>query len=511
MQTNVLEWLENSSQRFADKLAICDEWEGITYRQYHDRAVGLAKAIIDGGTDSRQSVVVYLEKSVKVLVSFMGIAYAGDFYSPIDVEMPKQRVNKILEVLQPKIVITSRKLKSEFENFNYEGEYIIYEDVMAVSEDESVNRRKNRIVDTDLLYVLFTSGSTGTPKGVCINHRGVVDCIDWFVETFHICSQDSFGNQAPFYFDASVPDIYLSMKAGSTLHLIPKELFAQPVRLLSFLKQKQINTIIWVPSALIIVSKLKAFRSVDLSDTLRNVIFCGEVMPNKQLNVWRTYLPDVTYANLYGPTEAIYACTYYIIDREFQDCEALPIGFPMKNTDIIVLDEADQLIRESGKVGELCVRGTGVSVGYYHNPEKTKEMFVQNPLNHAYEEKIYRTGDLASYNEYGELVYLSRKDFQIKHLGHRIELGEIEMAVSSLSGVTSCCCLYDEKRRRICLFLDKDILKKELYAKLKRMLPEYMLPGKVVYMEDMPLNANGKIDRVKLKEYLQEEGNSFGG
>ena len=174
MQTNVLEWLENSSQRFADKLAICDEWEGITYRQYHDRAVGLAKAIIDGGTDSRQSVVVYLEKSVKVLVSLMGIAYAGDFFSPIDVEMPKQRVNKILEVLQPKIVITSRKLKSEFENFNYEGEYIIYEDVMAVSEDESVNRRKNRIVDTDLLYVLFTSGSTGTPKGVCINHRGFV-------------------------------------------------------------------------------------------------------------------------------------------------------------------------------------------------------------------------------------------------------------------------------------------------------------------------------------------------
>lgn len=213
-------------------------------------------------------------------------------------------------------------------------------------------------------------------------------------------------------------------------------------------------------------------------------------------------MPDVIYANLYGPTEAIYACTYYIINRNFEDSENLPIGFPMKNTQILVLDDMDNLVNEPGTIGELCVRGTGISTGYYNNLEKTREMFVQNPLNQAYEEKIYRTGDLVEYNKYGELIYLSRKDFQVKHLGHRIELGEIETAVSSLSDITRCCCLYDEKHGRITLFLDKDIVKEELYLQLKNLIPDYMVPGKVVYLENLPLNANGKIDRLKLKNYL---------
>lgn len=502
MQANVLEWLEQSCRRFGGKTAVCDEWEELTWQQYHDRAMGLAKAIIDRGLGSREPVLVYLEKSVKALASFMGIAYAGDFYSPIDTGMPKQRVDRILEVLQPKAVITSKELKREFEKFHYKGDYILYEEAVPIEADEAVERRKRQIIDTDLLYVLFTSGSTGTPKGVSITHRGVVDCIDWFADTFHISSKDRLGNQAPFYFDASIPDIYLSMASGAALYLIPKDLFAQPVRLLGYLKENEINTIIWVPSALIVVSKLKAFKNVDLSSILKRVIFCGEVMPNKQLNIWRKYLPDVVYANLYGPTEAIYACTYYIVNRDFADDEPLPIGFAMKNTDIMVLDEEGHFINEPGKMGELCVRGTGISAGYYNNPEKTKEAFVQNPLNHVYEEKIYRTGDLVKYNEYGELVYVSRKDFQIKHLGHRIELGEIETAVSSLPGVTRCCCLYDERHARICLILDRDMSKEELRAQLGTMLPDYMLPGKVVYMNDIPLNANGKTDRVKLKEFI---------
>jgi len=268
------------------------------------------------------------------------------------------------------------------------------------------------------------------------------------------------------------------------------------------LKENKINTIFWVPSALMVVSKLKAFRNVDLTDTLKRVLFCGEVMPNKQLNIWRKFLPDALYANLYGPTEITDACTYYIVDREFADDESLPIGIPMKNTEIMVLDDENRLVTEPGVVGELCVRGTGVATGYYKNPEKTAQAFVQNPLNDAYEEKIYRTGDLVEYNEYHELIYLSRKDFQIKHMGHRIELGEIETAVSSLPDVTMNCCLYDEKHSKIVLFLDKNMTKDEVNSALANMVPEYMLPGKVIFMEVMPLNANGKIDRVALKEFL---------
>lgn len=502
MHASVLEWLEESAVNYADKTAIVDEQERYTYKEYHDKAVGIADAIIATGMGSKKPVVVYLNKSVKVLASFMGIAYTGNFYSPIDIDMPAQRVNRILEVLEPEVVITTKELKEEFAQFDYNGRYLIYEDIVPVEESAKVKTAMERIIDTDLLYVLFTSGSTGMPKGVCITHRGVIDYTDWVTETFAITSEDTFGNQAPFYFDNSILDIYSTMKMGATLYIIPKILFPQPVRLLEYLKCNKINTIFWVPSALMVVSKLKAFRNVDLTDTLKRVLFCGEVMPNKQLNVWRKYLPNALYANLYGPTEITDACTYYIVDREFQDDESLPIGIPMKNTEIMVLDDENHLVTEPGVVGELCVRGTGVATGYYKNPEKTAQAFVQNPLNHAYEEKIYRTGDLVEYNEYHELIYLSRKDFQIKHMGHRIELGEIETAVSSLEDVTMNCCLYDEKHSKIVLFLDKNMTKEEVNSQLTNMIPEYMLPGKVIFMETMPLNANGKIDRVALKEFL---------
>ena len=224
-------------------------------------------------------------------------------------------------------------------------------------------------------------------------------------------------------------------------------------------------------------------------------------MPNKQLNIWRKFLPDVTYSNLYGPTEITDACTFYTVDREFSDDESLPIGKPMKNTDILVLNDKDELVK-GDEIGELCVRGTSLAMGYYNNPEKTSAAFVQNPLNKAVPEIIYRTGDLVKYNEFGELLYLSRKDFQIKHLGHRIELGEIETAASSIEEITLCCCLYDDKKQKIVLFMDSDLDKEYVKEKLLLSIPEYMIPGKYIYVEDMPINANGKIDRVKLKEML---------
>lgn len=499
MQASVVEWLDKSTEKFAQKTALIDEYEQITFEEYHDKSIGIAAKIMEFVDGEHKPIVVYMEKNLKVLVSFMGIAYSGNFYSPIDIEMPDQRVNKILEVLDPCLVITTAELKLKFEKFSYQGKYLIYDDAEPISENQNVYKRKRNIIDTDLLYVLFTSGSTGVPKGVCITHRGVIDYIDWVTSTFDIDEKDRFGNQAPFYFDNSILDIYSSIKTGAALYIIPQKLFFQPVRLLEYLQKNSINTIFWVPSALIVVSKLKAFKNVDLTGILKRVLFCGEVMPNKQLNIWRRYLPSVIYANLYGPTEITDACTYYIVNRKFRDDEPLPIGVPMMNTEILVLNAKDELITDKKVIGELCVRGTGLAMGYYNNPEKTKEVFVQNPLNSAYGERIYRTGDLVYYNDFGELVYVSRKDFQIKHKGHRIELGEIETAVSSFPEISLCCCLYDDKRNRIVLFIDYDLSKEKIREYLEKMIPEYMIPNKVIYKEKIPLNANGKIDRVKLK------------
>lgn len=503
MKNSVLSWLDETAKRLPNKLALQDISGNITYQEYRSKSLAIAYKIVElNKGEMKKPIVVYLEKGKEVLVSFMGVAYSGCFYSPIDTEMPQSRVDKILEVLKPEIVITTNKLKTNFEKFNFYGSYIIYEETICSEEDETaVKPYTEKIIDTDLLYVLFTSGSTGVPKGVSICHRSVIDYTDWVTETFNITQKDTFGNQAPFYFDNSILDIYSCMKTGATLNIIPKKLFFQPVPLLEYIKYNKINTIFWVPSALIVVSKLKAFRNVDLSDTLKRVLFCGEVMPNKQLNIWRKFLPNVTYANLYGPTEITDACTYYIVDREFSDDEPLPIGIPMCNTDILVLNDEDKLVTDD-EVGELCVRGTSLAMGYYNNPEKTRSAFVQNPLNKAVPEIIYRTGDLVRYNEYREIIYISRKDFQIKHLGHRIELGEIETAISSLEEVTLNCCLYDEKNQRIVLFVDAQVDRDYIKERIEKLVPEYMIPGKVIYLENMPINANGKIDRIKLKELM---------
>ena len=501
MKANVTYWLDQTADRLPDKVAFADERKAVTFGELRSQARALAGQILARGF-FKSPVAVYMEKGVDMLVSFMGAAYSCNFYSPIDIGMPASRVDEILEVLQPSLVITTAALRDTFAQYAYQGDYLIFEEAVLLPEDgQIVDSARDRGIDTDLLYVLFTSGSTGIPKGVTISHRSVIDYIDWVTETFQITKEDTFGNQAPFYFDNSILDIYSTIKSGATTYIIPKNLFAQPVPLLEYLRENQINTIFWVPSALIVVAKLKAFRNVDLSDTLRRVLFCGEVMPNRQLNVWRKFLPNVLYANLYGPTEITDACTYYIVDREFSDDEPLPIGVPMANTDIIVLNGQDKPVAE-GEVGELCVRGTSLSMGYYNNPEKTGEVFVQNPLNPHVPEIIYRTGDLVKYNEYGELVYLSRKDFQIKHMGHRIELGEIETAVSSLEEIALCCCLYDEKRQKIVLFIEEQLDKAYINERIARLVPEYMLPNKVITLETMPINANGKIDRVKLKEYL---------
>ncbi len=503
MKNSVLSWLDETAKRLPDKVAVADESGKITYREYRNKSLALARRILDiNKSETKKPVVIYLEKGKEVLVSFMGVAYSGCFYSPIDTDMPKSRVDKILEILAPEIVITTNELKESFEKFNFRGSYVIYEDVNCLPDDEdAVVPYLDKIIDTDLLFVLFTSGSTGVPKGVSNCHRSVIDYTDWFTETFDISSDDTFGNQAPFYFDNSTLDIYVCMKTGAALYIIPKKLFFQPVLLLEYIRDNNINTIFWVPSALTVVSKLKAFRNVDLTGVLKRVLFCGEVMPTRQLNIWRKFLPGVTYANLYGPTEITVACTYYIVDRDFSDSEPLPIGIPMRNTDILVLNSDNKPVT-GDEIGELCVRGTSLAMGYYNNPEKTQAAFVQNPLNKAVPEIIYRTGDLVKYNKYGEILYLSRKDFQIKHLGHRIELGEIETAVSSLEEVTLNCCLYDEKHQKIVLFVDADLNRDFIKERIEKLVPDYMIPGKVIYLEEMPINANGKIDRKKLKEFL---------
>ena len=499
----VTDYLDTSASKFPDKIAFADDKRELTFGNLRTESRKIAQELINRSI-FKSPVVVYLEKSVEVISCFMGAAYSGNFYTPIDVTMPESRVSKILETLKPAIIITDT---AHFENakiFAKNTPILLYEELQnGKIDDTAIEDTLSRVIDTDVLYVLFTSGSTGTPKGVIINQKAVIDYAEWVTETFGISSETIFGEQAPFYFDNSILDIYQTLKNGATCYIIPQKFFMLPKNLFGFLTEKKVNTIFWVPSALCIMANLKAVDKF-IVPTLQKVLFCGEVMPNKQLNVWRKSYPAALFANLYGPTEITDVCAYYIVDRDFADDESLPIGFPCKNTDIIVLDDADNFVPPTKKdvKGELCVRGTCNSLGYYNNPEKTKAAFVQNPLNSFYSEIIYRTGDVVHYNERGEIMYDCRKDFQIKHLGHRIELGEIETAISAVEGVEQNCCLYDTEKSKIVMFYTGSIEPQEVIDAIKNAVPDYMIPNKKVKLDKMPINLNGKIDRVELKKML---------
>ena len=497
----VTDYLDETVKMYPEKIAFADEYESITYKELKERAYKIASRLASY-MDGKHPVAVCLGQSVAAIVSFLGIAYAGDFYTPIDDSMPVERIKKIIKTLEPKCFIVGEEFYKNIKAFLPEDiRVIIYEECIKDNYDiDLVEKRINTVIDTDPLYVLFTSGSTGTPKGVIIAHKSVIDYIDWVHDTFKLTSESILGNQAPFYFDNSVLDIYATIRSGATNYIIPRKHFIFPVNLVKFVSEKHINTVFWVPSVLVQLVNFDLLNEYDIS-CLRTILFAGEVMPAKHLNVWRRCLPDAVFANLYGPTEITVDCTYYIVNREIKDDEPVPIGVPCKNSDVIVLNDANNLVK-AGEKGELCVRGKSLSYGYYNDKKKTDEVFVQNPLNQCYYEKIYRTGDIVHYNEFGELIYDGRKDFQIKHLGHRIELGEIETVTSSLPEVEINCCLYNAEKDCIVLFFVGKIPQDDVRKRLRLLLPEYMIPNKYIQMETMPLNANGKIDRVKLKTML---------
>ena len=499
MINTAIRYLQRTVRRVPDKVAFRDDRGNVTFAELDRRARRLAYAIhqkLNGAV--KQPVGVYLPRGVDCITAFMGVAYSGNYYTPLDTVAPRERQEKIMSTLAPALIITDVGHQTDITEY---PALLVEPEELTEPESDVLDSILGGVIDTDILYVLFTSGSTGEPKGVIVPHRAVIDYVDWLTETFAFDEEIVFGNQAPFYFDNSVLDIYSTLANGCETVIIPEEKFLSGTRLCAFLKDKRINTIFWVPSAMALAADSGALEKVPLKQ-LKKILFAGEVMPVKLLNVWRKSIPDALYANLYGPTEIAVDCTCYIVDRAFDDTESLPIGTACRNTGILVLNEENALAAV-GETGELCVRGSCLAHGYYGDPVRTQAAFVQNPLNSRYPETIYRTGDLVQYNERGELLFIGRKDHQIKHRGYRIELGEIEAAACSMPEVGSCCAVYDDQRRRIAVYVTPEELdKKAVYAHLKRLLPQYMLPGLIITEETLPLNQNGKIDRQILKKRL---------
>ena len=503
MQTNILEYLEATAVRCPNKVAFADDQTQLTFAEVSQQARSVATGLHRSGY-YKKPVVVFMRKQPATLAAFFGAIYAGCYYVPLDDEMPRHRIELIFQTLEAGALICDETTESLAAELNYQGQVFRYDALCnGQIDDAALASIRKQQLDIDPIYIVFTSGSTGVPKGVMACHRSVIDYVEHLCDVLKFDENSIFGNQTPLYFDAYLKEVIPTLKYGATTILIPKQLFMFPIKLVEFLNQHKINTLCWVVSALTMISSFRTFDTVK-PEFLRTIAFASEVFPIKQFKRWREALPEARFINLYGPTETTGICCYYEVDREFADHETLPIGGPFQNTQIILLDENNQ-VPPVGQQGEICVRGTRLTLGYYRNPEKTAEAFVQNPLNDLYPELIYRTGDLGKLNDRGELEFAGRKDYQIKHMGHRIELGEIEVIVNMHPQVRSACCIFDDVKKKIVLYYTGELTLPELTDYIKSKLPRYMIPNVTRQLDNLPLTPNGKIDRNLLKTMYEQK------
>jgi amino acid adenylation domain-containing protein len=424
----------------------------------------------------------------------------------LDIKTPLDRINNIISLIEPKLIITNSMYFKQIESLGMTLPILNIDTIdfeNGLIKEEFLLNRLSKLIDTDPYCIINTSGSTGTPKGVVLNHKSFVDFIEWSVDTFKFSEDEIIGSLSPLVFDIYSYELCMLMSKGSTIVLIPDSLAAFPIKILEILVKEKITFLFWVPTIMVNIANMGLLEKIHLP-SLKTVWFAGEVFPTKQFNYWKNNLKDCLFANLYGPIEITLDCTYFIIDRDIPDDEPLPIGIACRNTDILILNEEDKLV-EKGEEGELCVRGTSLAMGYFNNPEKTALAFVQNPLNNSYPEIIYRTGDVVLVNERDEIVFKGRKDSLVKHLGYRIELGEIEhVIVNTLKIAKNGCVVYNSIKKEITLFYEasNEISVAEFRKELTKSLPKYMIPTVYIFMQELPRNTNGKIDRLYLKNIV---------
>ena len=479
---------------------------------------------------------------------FLGVVYAGRPYAPIDASLPDKRIEKILENLCPRAIVADRESLEHVESIvdelvKSEGfdrpQIFIAEDISrfeqvacadsnckisesagdAVTDSENdtdggvvagcVGKPDDSSLDmlaavrrqmsmTDPLYIIYTSGSTGNPKGVMTSHLSLMTYINAYCDVMHIEESDVLGNQSPLDYIAAIRDIYLPLKTGCSTAIIPKEYFMEPNALFDYMNDKKVSSVGWSVSAFTILTSLGAFEEVGLK-SLRKICFSGSVMPCRVLRKWQENLPEAHFVNQYGPTEATASCTYYSVDHTVEEDEVLPIGKAYDNYRVFLIDEHGNE-PAVGEQGEICVCGPILALGYYNDPERTAAAFTLNPLNKAYPERMYRTGDYGRLDEDGILHFCGRMDRQIKHMGHRVELDEVEHAANVVEGVAESCVIYNKAKEVLILFYTGDCDRRSLALALRDELPGFMVPRKIKKLEQLPKLPNGKYDMKKLEE-----------
>ncbi len=489
-----LSYLNATADRLPDKLAFADDESGLTFTELRQTAANVG-ACLRGSGARGEPVGVLMERSARSVAAFLGVLEAGCFYVPLDEQMPRERLDRIVRTLCPRFLIADGKNLTAAEGLCPTARHLLFEDAAAFPGPKRLRDKS----ETDALaYVVFTSGSTGEPKGVSIRESSLLDYAATLPVALGFDESLIFGIQSPLYFDAWLKELLGVVVKGATAYLLPRELFVNPMALIGYINDRRINALCWVSSAFSLVSRLRTFYAV-VPEHLKLMCFGSEVFPVKQLTAWQKACPDARIFQLYGATECTGMSFYHPVIGPQDPDKPVPVGKPFPGTRLYLLNDEGRPDRE----GEIVIGGPSVMVGYYRDPVRTAAALIPDPEEPAAGRLCYRTGDMGRLDENGDLIFIGRRDQQVKHMGHRVELGEIEAAALSLKGVHEAVCLYVADRQRIDLFYTGTAQPWDLVVGLKQKLPGYMTPNRTEQRSELPHLPNGKIDRraIEQKEY----------
>lgn len=505
------EFLAQHAIERPDSVFIHEKGTSISYAEMDRGSDRIARILKGAGVEQGDGVAIFLPKGAELFQSLFGILKADGFYLPLNLANPPERNLSVLEHARVRFLLTNaeheiraRELAASLQGVTV----VVPTNHGSLSERAEPLRFRN--TPEDLAYVLYTSGSTGEPKGVMVSHGNVVNYAQWATEFFEITPDDRLSNHPGIHFDLSVFDIYSAVRAGASLHLVPPSASLFPIQLVDFIHDNQLT--IWnaVPSVYSLIVRARALEPSRVS-SLRALTFNGEVMPTPTVQDWMKAVPHARFVNQYGPTETTCASLFFEISEPPEDpAIPIPIGTPLANTEAIALSDAGGPVAP-GETGELYIGGFGVARGYLNDAPRTEAAFVDHPFLPGRGGRMYRTGDLVRLRADGAFDFVGRRDNQVKIAGHRVELGAVDVALRSLEWVSDAAALAitpaggaDTVLISFVVFADGKAIPQdaELRRHLESVLPPYMIPRRYIPLERMPLNSNGKVDRVALREMV---------